>query len=205
VGLQRLDGKRFWRRSPAAAIGTAALVVALGGGAFAAIPGSDGTISGCYATKSGVQQGTQYSKGDLRAIDAGEACRSYERAVSWSQRGPKGDTGDTGPEGPAGPAGKDGGEGPAGPAGGTRAVVRYKDVSGSGTLSGVASCDEGEQAISGGYFAGGNGLDGPPIVSAPYPGFPQGSVPTGWEVTILASSTSQALVARLYVLCSAAS
>jgi hypothetical protein len=190
------DAKRVWRRSRGAAIGTAALVVVLGGGAYAAIPGSDGTISGCYATKSGVQMGTQYSKGDLRAVDAGESCRTYEKSVSWSQRGPAGPEGPTGAEGPEGPAGEPGTSGAA------PVVVRYKDVSGTGSISGVASCDEGEQATGGGFHYGGNGIDGPPIVSAPVPGT-AGSPATGWEVTALAARVDQSMVGRVYVMCQA--
>jgi hypothetical protein len=57
---------------------TAALVVAAvaGGIAFAAIPGSDGTISGCY----------RVSDGALRVIDAeaGQTCRQGEKPLSWS-------------------------------------------------------------------------------------------------------------------------
>lgn len=79
--------------------------VVLAGGAavgVAAIPSTDGTISGCYKTNTG----------DLRVIDAGaESCKNGERAIQWNQagaagpQGPKGDPGPQGPPGPAGPAG----------------------------------------------------------------------------------------------------
>jgi hypothetical protein len=96
-----------------------------GGVAWAAIPGGDGTINGCYLKVTGT----------LRVIDTakGQHCLSgLETPLSWSQQGPpglpgakgdtgpagakgdtgepgspgaKGDTGDTGPTGPQGPAG----------------------------------------------------------------------------------------------------
>ncbi len=102
-----------------------------GGVALAAIPGGDGTISGCYLKITGT----------LRVIDPakGQHCvANLETAISWNQHGapglpgpkgdagpagPKGDTGatgatgDAGSQGPAGPPGPQGSAGPAGPAG----------------------------------------------------------------------------------------
>jgi Collagen triple helix repeat (20 copies) len=99
-----------------AAIGILATV----GVAYAAIPGADGTIQGCYATSGGVL-GIP-SKGDLRVVDSGTDCRANEQAISWNQRGPAGDTGPAGPVGPAGQKGDAGDSGPAGPAGPTGAT-----------------------------------------------------------------------------------
>src|SRR5688500_4424536 len=62
------------RPSPGTAFGFAALVIALGGAAFAAIPDSSGTIHGCYLK----------SNGSLRLVDAAGACKPSERPVSWS-------------------------------------------------------------------------------------------------------------------------
>ena len=70
-------------------------IVAAGGIGYAAIPGSDGQIKGCYARTNGLTR-DPHSKGDLRIVDSGEGCRAYEAAIKWSQ---------TGPAGPAGPAG----------------------------------------------------------------------------------------------------
>jgi len=99
---------RFSRPSAATVIGTVALVAALGGGAYAAIPGEDGEIDGCYDNR----------QGQLRVIDpsTGAACNKNETAISWNQKGPKGDTG---PQGDAGPQGETGPPGPAGPQGET--------------------------------------------------------------------------------------
>jgi hypothetical protein len=102
---------RLRRPSAATVIGTVALAAALGGGAYAAIPGGDGSIKGCYATTDGLLLGIPHSKGDLRAIDEAATCRSYEKQISWNQRGPQGPVGAQGPKGdtgPAGPAGMDG-------------------------------------------------------------------------------------------------
>lgn len=85
---------RFRRPSPVTAIST----VALAGGAYAAIPGSGGAITGCYTTSNGLLLGIAYSKGDLRAIDATtDTCRSYEKPLMWNQQGPAGVTGPKGP------------------------------------------------------------------------------------------------------------
>ena len=94
---------------------TAALVLALGGGAYAAvsgIPGKDGVIHGCFQKK----------KGNLRVVRAGKRCAKSEAALSWNQKGiqgiqgvagtpgaagaggAKGDKGDKGDQGPIGPS-----------------------------------------------------------------------------------------------------
>jgi hypothetical protein len=80
---------------------------------YAAIPEEDGTIHGCYATTGGILT----SKGALRVVDAGTACRPNESAILWNEQGPQGETGPAGPQGDAGPAGATGETGPAGPAG----------------------------------------------------------------------------------------
>lgn len=94
---------------------TAVGILATVGVAYAAIPGADGTIQGCYATSSGIL-GIP-SKGDLRVVDSSTDCRANEQAISWNQRGPQGDRGPAGPQGDAGPAGDTGPAGPVGPAG----------------------------------------------------------------------------------------
>lgn len=128
--------------------------------AYAAIPGPDGVVSACVATQdapkptlSVVLGGTAppaYSKGDVRVVEPGEACRSYEAPLSWNQQGVKGDqgiqgiqgvagpqgpqgvpgpqgergfTGESGPVGPTGATGATGATGPAGPSGIGRAYV----------------------------------------------------------------------------------
>jgi hypothetical protein len=85
----------------------AAAVVALVSGsvgvALASIPSSNGRIHACYATKGG----------DLRVIDTakGQKCQAGEKALGWSQRGPRGLTGAAGATGPTGAAGTTGAKG----------------------------------------------------------------------------------------------
>lgn len=81
--------KRISKRTVAACTVTAAITA---GAAVAtgAIPGTDGTVHACYATGNGLLLGIPYSKGDVRAVDQGEACRSYEKPLRWNQTGPPG-------------------------------------------------------------------------------------------------------------------
>ena len=76
---------------------TAALVAAVAGIAYSAIP-SGGEIHGCYL--NGV--------GTLRLIDTsvGQRCRRGETAIFWDQHGTAGPAGPTGPAGPAGATGR---------------------------------------------------------------------------------------------------
>jgi hypothetical protein len=71
------------------------LLLAAGGVAFATIPDSNGTITGCY----------NRTNGNLRIVDSGNDCRQNENAINWNQRGVPGPTGATGPVGPPGPPG----------------------------------------------------------------------------------------------------
>lgn len=68
--------------------------------AFAAIPGSDGTISACFKKTTKI----------LRVINAedGQKCRSDERPLSWNQEGPAGPSGSPGLPGPSGSPGPQG-------------------------------------------------------------------------------------------------
>jgi hypothetical protein len=105
-------------------IGAAVVAVAVTvGAAYAAIPGSNGTIDGCY----------EKATGKLRVVDAeaGKTCKKSEEPIAWSRQGPKGDPGATGPAGPAGP------QGPAGPAGtsfGTGAGLELIDLGSFGNV-----------------------------------------------------------------------
>src|SRR5579859_425902 len=105
--------RRFGRRTKimigigavlAAGIATASAV------AFAVGPGPDGVIHACV--NNGTALGS--TKGAIRIVDPGVACKSTETAMSWNQTGPQGPLG---PQGIAGPAGPIGPAGPAGPAG----------------------------------------------------------------------------------------
>ncbi|MGO9763653.1 MAG: hypothetical protein ACLP1Q_20565 [Solirubrobacteraceae bacterium] len=100
---------RRHRPSPALAAVTVALLAALGGVAWASIPGPEGIIHGCYGKHGG----------QLRVIDttAGGKCRHKEAALNWDETGPpgpRGGRGATGPRGAAGPLGAAGASGSAG-------------------------------------------------------------------------------------------
>ena len=71
------------KRALGIAFVAAALLVALAGVAWAAIPGAGGVISGCYGKQSGI----------LRVIDAaaGDDCNnSSELPISWNEQGQPG-------------------------------------------------------------------------------------------------------------------
>jgi hypothetical protein len=71
------------RPSPAFAVAIAAVIVAVGGVAFATIPDSNGTIHACY----------QKNSGSLRVVESG-GCRPNETPLNWNQQGPPGGSGD---------------------------------------------------------------------------------------------------------------
>ncbi|MDP1849301.1 MAG: type VI secretion system tube protein Hcp [Solirubrobacteraceae bacterium] len=100
------DKERRLPRSRTARIALPTVAALGAGGAFAAaaIPGADGTVTGCYTTSGGQQ-------GNLRVIDEGQSCNKAETQITWNQKGVQGDRG---PEGPAGPQGQTGPQGPAG-------------------------------------------------------------------------------------------
>ena len=68
---------RRFRPTPATGIALVALMVALGGAAFAAIPDSGGTVHACY----------QKSNGNLRAVESESDCRNNENPVALSAAG----------------------------------------------------------------------------------------------------------------------
>jgi collagen triple helix repeat protein len=94
-------GNRAWR-----VVGATATIFAAAGVAYAAIPGSNGVINGCFEKRSGI----------LRVIDAesGKTCLSFETPISWNQKGPAGPQGLTGDKGEAGPIGATGPKGDQG-------------------------------------------------------------------------------------------
>ena len=70
-------------RTPATWIALVALLVAMSGAAYAAIPSSGGVITACYAQSSGFYMLTYHAKGDTRIVDDSEACRGYETRITW--------------------------------------------------------------------------------------------------------------------------
>src|SRR5438128_4103313 len=74
---------------------TAAVLLALGGGAFATASfiGSDGEIHGCVD-----------KKGHLTVLKPGRHCKKGQSKIAWNQQGPPGKNGQQGPKGDTGPA-----------------------------------------------------------------------------------------------------
>jgi hypothetical protein len=83
----------------AAVLGVGAVTAGI---AYAAIPGSDGTIQGCYGKIGGI----------LRVVDSASQCKaSLEVPIKWSQEGQKGDPGLNGTNGADGVNGAPGAPG----------------------------------------------------------------------------------------------
>jgi hypothetical protein len=182
-------------------------IVAAGGIGYAAIPGADGQIKACYANTNGLLLGIPHSKGDLRVVDEGEACRSYETTLKWNQKGIKGDTGATGaagslgPVGPVGADGLDGATGPAGPPGQMGPAGPAGPVGPEGAAGDVGP--EGPQGPEGPKGAtGANGPAGP--AGPPGPAGPAGTV-SGYEqvskVFVFTGPTHQDLGVSGSVIC----
>jgi len=86
---------------------TLALVIALGGSAYAAsgggsLVGADGTIHGCAPKKGGT----------LKVVRPSKGCPKHAIAITWAQRGVPGAAGQNGATGATGPAGLTGAVGP---------------------------------------------------------------------------------------------
>lgn len=105
IDTESRTGKRLRTLTAAAVAGG---MVLAGGVAYAAIPASDGTITGCYTTAN-VRLGSP--KGSLRVVDDAAQCRKTEQALTWNQTGPKGDPGPEGPQGEKGDKGDPGAPG----------------------------------------------------------------------------------------------
>jgi hypothetical protein len=93
------------RPSPALALCTLALFAALGAVAWAAIPGPEAIIHGCYRKRGGA----------LRVINTADhaKCGHKEAELNWEEIGPRGPRGATGSRGATGPAGATGPRGPS--------------------------------------------------------------------------------------------
>src|SRR4051812_4864065 len=87
--------KVFQSRLFAASVASAVTALLVGGIAWAAVPGRNGVISGCYNNKTGA----------LRVIDASKGkCPSGSTRLTWNQKGATGPKGATGVQGPQGSA-----------------------------------------------------------------------------------------------------
>lgn len=109
------------RPLPAFVVAVVALVLALGGAAFATIPDSAGVIHACYQVN---RTGQLDRNSSLRLIDPSgsgtqgtKGCTPHELALDWNHTGPRGPAGLPGPKGDTGPQGPQGDAGRAGSAG----------------------------------------------------------------------------------------
>jgi hypothetical protein len=141
-----------------------ALIVAVGGVATAAIPGSNGVVKACYSK----------STGSLRVIDSGKSCsRKREKTLSINQKGPAGSPGPQGIQGIQGIQGLRGFDGPAGSARG------YGRVASTGAPSRAknASARRASQGIFCITVPGASPADTPMLVS---PDFNTSGTTYGW-------------------------
>ncbi len=146
-----------FRVSPALAVAVAALVLALGGVAWATIPDSGGVIHGCYSK----------AIGRLRVIDPSTSahCTALESPIQWNQTGPqgpqglKGDTGATGPQGLKGDTGATGPQGLKGDTGATGPQGLKGDTGATGPqgLKGDTGA-QGPQGLTGPAGPAGSGV-----------------------------------------------
>lgn len=124
---------------------TLALVLAMGGGAYAAIgPVRGGVVHSCYSSRTGA----------LRVVNPGTRCGRHQRALRFNRRGPVGPPGLTGPAGPIGLTGAAGKTGKAGAAG--KAGKPGTSVTSAALAVGNANCQNGGASftsVSGTTFA----------------------------------------------------
>src|SRR3954447_1271357 len=93
-----------------------ALFAVLGGGAWAASTiGGGGKVTACYRTGG-------KTKGLVRLVPTGAACKHGEKALAWNMTGPKGAAGATGATGANGANGEKGAQGDKGDKGDTGAA-----------------------------------------------------------------------------------
>jgi NADPH-dependent glutamate synthase beta subunit-like oxidoreductase len=119
--------------SPSVWISLAALVLASGGLAVAAIPSaSNDTVRACYKKKNG----------QLRIVKRGK-CKKSETAISWNKEGPQGLTGKPGVAGAQGTQGATGSAGSA---------LAYAHVNADGSLDASRSKNIASVTKPGGFI-----------------------------------------------------
>lgn len=178
------------RRRPSAAlvVATAALLVAVGGTAIAAVGAipSDGRFTACYQTSANLLDRV------VVLAEPGEECPNTYARVSWpatASGGGGGTPGPAGPAGPQGPAGPAGPQGPAGPPGQSAASnallvsVSMREVTTSGGPVIVRCGGIGKRR----YAVGGGGAivgGGSYRIASSYPVGDANGRPNGWAVSL---------------------
>ena len=160
------------RPSLGTALGVVAVLIAMGGVAYASIPAPGGVIRACYVDATGA----------LSVIDSQvRACPTGSTLLTWSQTGPAGQDGATGPTGATGPAG------PQGPKGGFTSIRRVKFAGSSNNhpkKTVTVNCASDEVATGGGHQLVGSIAKRVTTRSFPV----HGSPPTGWQVKAIDTS-----------------
>jgi hypothetical protein len=154
------------RPSAALIVAVAALLVAVGGSALAAVAAipQDGRFTACYQTSGDILNRI------VLFAEPNEACPATYARVTWSQGG-----GAQGPQGPPGPQGPQGPAGPAADSTSIRLAVTQRRITMRQDQDAVVRCPVG-RAVGGGEVVH-NGRQYVPIGSYP---FVENTIPVGW-------------------------
>jgi hypothetical protein len=176
---------RLYRPSPAMVVAFIALLLALGGGAYAQLRIPRNSVGNAQLRANAVTSPKVKPRSLLRSdFRAGQL-----------PRGPQGPAGPAGPAGAAGARGATGERGPAGPAGATNVTV----VQGAQALgTSTATCPAGERATGGGGFVIAPDAylfdSSPPTTAQP---------PTAWQAQAEFVATGLPAQVQAYVVCAA--
>jgi hypothetical protein len=175
--MKRMGGGGMYANTTA----TLALIVALGGTAYAA-----NTIRSSDIINGQVKRVDLANNAVTSAKVLDGSLLSKDFKIGQLPAGPTGATGAQGPKGDKGDKGDTGAQGPAGASGATNVVVR--SATASGTFAQV-QCQPGERAVGGGGFGTGTATL---TVSVPIDsggGTNAGSTPTGWQANMSTGPT----------------
>ncbi len=188
--------------SPAMVVALVALLLAAAGVSFAAIPGSNGSINGCYTTKDG----------RLRVIDTeqGQSCKSNEIGISFAATDVNGKVADADKLDGMDSTDFLGAIADAADSASTITRTTFATLQldprgtpppGQSSAALTKSCNAGEVATGGGGSANG---DHTLAFTAPTPQT-DGSTPTGWTIVVenRTASTSTA-IDGVWVVCAPA-
>jgi len=209
-----MSESRGWGRlglrlpSPSTVIAVIALLIALGGSAYAAglLPANS---VGTAQLRADAVVSSKVKNGSLRAVDF----KTGQLPVG--ARGPAGPAGATGPAGPAGATGPQGAQGSAGAQGpkgdpGSLASVTYVSAlfgpfPASSQYLGEATCGSGQHAVGGGVLTE-SGNPGEQAVNSTFPSDGSGTGTQGntaWGAYV-DNLSAGALGFRVYAVCTAA-